>query len=656
MVRSLLLGLLVLGPLPARAQAPDSSRTAGPAFEVESPEAVVTAGRLPVRADRTGRHLTVITAAEIARSPARSLDELLRFEAGVLVTPRAAFGAQADLSLRGATFNGVVVLVDGARFNDPMTGHFLSDFPIPLAEIARIEVLRGPDAAAWGADAVGGVVHVVTHTGVVLEADPFAAAPQAIVEAQGAAGGLATALGDLAVRRRGAGVRASAAVAGVRTDGEPVLNEEGAPVVGSAGPVRTDLERTAGTAAATFPIGGHGARFYVRAAADRRSFGAYQFYTPFASDTAREATSTLWAQARLASAESDARTTWNVQVAARRHTDRYTYFPGLDPNEHTTRRATVTAEAAHRLAPSLVVGGGVSGEGRDVVSNSLGTHGDVSGGVFALARWTPTADLAVSASARLDADPGFGVEPTPMLAATYRLHPVIGVRAAAGRAVRAPNYVERYFNTAAPRPGGNLGNPELRAERAWNAEVGVDLEPATGVVLQATAFWRRTDDLIDYVRTAVAGEEVFLAQNILAVRAAGLEATANVVRVLAPRVALRLAGGYAYTDVRLEDEAFNGDDFKYVFDHAPHLVQARAALDAGPVRGTVETVHKARLAPALGFTVFNARLAVVNVIGGSPVEVFGEVRNVFDERYTEVFGAPMPGRFGLAGVSVRFAR
>ena len=121
-----------------------------PAFEVVSSEAVVTAGRLPAQAGRTGRNVSVISAADIAASPARSLDELLRFEAGIQVTPRSAFGAQADLSVRGGTFNGVVVLVDGARFNDPQTGHFLSDFPVPLAEIARVEVVRGPDAAAWG--------------------------------------------------------------------------------------------------------------------------------------------------------------------------------------------------------------------------------------------------------------------------------------------------------------------------------------------------------------------------------------------------------------------------------------------------------------------------------------------------------------------------
>ena len=633
-LRRALLALVLAAP-PALAQ------EAEPAFAVEAPETVVTAGRLPGDAARTGRNVTVITAADIERSTARSLDELLRFEAGVLVTPRAGFGAQADLSVRGGTFNGVVVLVDGARFNDPMTGHFLSDFPVPLAEVARVEVLRGPDAAAWGPDATGGVVHVVTRTASAALGRGGAARGEAAASAGGL--GTTTAAGALHLPARGAVLGLAADL--VRTDGEPVRDGAGRPVVGSDGPVRTDFARLAGTAAVSVPL--RGARFVARYAADDRDFGAYQFYTPFASDTAREATRTDWLQARVAS-DAAARTTWSVSLAGRRHTDRYTYFPGLDPNRHTTRRATIAAEVAHRPAPGLVVGGGVSAHARDVTSNSLGEHGDVAGGAFALARWTPAPPVTVSASARLDADPGFGVEATPMLAVALAAAPGVSVRAAAGRAVRAPTYVERYFNTVAPRPGGNLGNPDLRAERAWNAEGGLDLAPLPGLSLQATAFWCHTDDLIDFARTERGGESVFLAQNVLEARAAGVETSASFARRLGT-AALRLSAGYTYTDVSVDPGAFAAGDFKYVLDHAPHLAQVRAAVDVGRVTASAEGLHKTRVA-ADAFTVVHLRVGA----RAGRAEVFGEVRNVFDVRYAEVFGAPMPGRTALGGLRVRF--
>ena len=631
-------------PLITLAQAPTE-----PAFEVVGSEAVVTAGRLPAAPGRTGRNVSVISAADIAASPARSLDELLRFEAGIQVTPRSAFGAQADLSVRGGTFNGVVVLVDGARFNDPQTGHFLSDFPIPLAEVARVEVVRGPDAAAWGPDALGGVVHVITHVGA---GDESARGATASVSG----GGLASAMGEAAARQVGlGGVDASAAVTGLRTDGAALRGSDGSVVVGSQGEVRADLDRLAATAALAGRLAAlGGARLTARGAVDAREFGAAQFYTPLASDTSREATTTQWLQARLAGTASG--TAWSVQASARRHTDEFTFFPGLAPNEHTSRQLGLTAEASRAVRPALTVGAGLSGEARGVTSNSLGDHRDVSGGAFALARWSPTAPLTVSMSARLDADPGFGVEATPMLAVALQAAPGLVLRAAGGRAVRAPNYTERYINTARELRPGNLGNPGLRAERAWSAEAGADARLGP-LALQATGFWRRTDDLIDYTRATVDGPdgqavEVFLAQNILATTAAGVETSAQVGWRFSSNRSLRANIGYTYTDVRVDDGGVTAGDFRYVLDHSPHLVQGRAVATLGRAEATVEGLHKTRVEQG-AVTVANARLAVaLGGVRGAKVAVHGEVRNVFDARYTEVFGAPMPGRVWLGGVRV----
>ena len=219
----------------------------------------------------------------------------------------------------------------------------------------------------------------------------------------------------------------------------------------------------------------------------------------------------------------------------------------------------------------------------------------------------------------------------------------VTLRAAGGRAVRAPNYVERYFNTVSPRPGGNLGNPDLVAERAWNAEAGADVSPARGVMLRATGFYRTTTDLIDYVRTTVDGEEVFFAQNVLGADAAGLETSASVIRQLGEDAVLHLSMGYTYTDVRIDPGAFAEGDFKYVLDHSPHLVQGRAALDVNLLRLSVEGLSKTRVAPADGFAVVHGRIGVVvprriGYIGG--LETYIEVRNIFDVQYAEVFGAP----------------
>ncbi|HSG48974.1 MAG TPA: TonB-dependent receptor plug domain-containing protein, partial [Longimicrobiales bacterium] len=109
----------------------------------------------------------VLDAEELAALPVRSVEEALRWGLGIDLQRRSA--AQADLSIRGSTFEQVLVLVDGVRMSDPQTGHFDLDLTVPLDRVERIEILRGPASAVHGADAVGGVVNVVTKDGRGLE-------------------------------------------------------------------------------------------------------------------------------------------------------------------------------------------------------------------------------------------------------------------------------------------------------------------------------------------------------------------------------------------------------------------------------------------------------------------------------------------------------
>ena len=610
------------------------------AQDVVSPEAVVTASRLPEDARRTGRHVTVISAADIARSPARSLDELLRAEAGVAVVARGGAGTQSDVTLRGATFNGVLFLVDGARFNDPMTGHFLSDFPVPLAEIARVEVLRGPAAAVWGPDALGGVVHVVTHTGA------WAGGTAAAAIGGLTAGGQSTFHGDAAARRATPRGALSAALDVFTTDGQPVRSAAGVPVAGRDGDVRTDARRAAATAAGAATWGA--LRVSGRVAGDARAFGAFQFYTPFPSDTAREATETLWAQARIVPAAAG-RTAWSVGVAARQHRDRYTFNPAATTSDHTSRRATLTAEASRAVSGALTLGAGASAELRGITSNTLGTHADPSGGVFGTARYAPLPALTLTLAGRLDADATFGVQATPSVSAAFAAAPTLTLRASAGRAVRAPDYVERFLNTLAPRPNGNLGNPALRAERARSAEAGADYAPLGGVTLRATAFWRQTDDLIDYARLAPT-DPYFLAQNVLRATAAGVEAEARLARRLGPDARLSANLAYTYTHIAL-DGIVPGAQYKYALSHAPSLVQGRAGLDVRGARLAVEGQWRDRYTLP-SYLMLDARLAA-DVPGVRAVEAFVSVRNLTGTDAAEIFGAPLPGRTVLGGVRAR---
>jgi vitamin B12 transporter len=595
---------------------------------------VVTASRFPDDARKTGRRVAVYTARDVARLPVASFDELLRTVAGVEVFSRGGFGVQSDITVRGSGFNGVLVLLDGARVNDPMTGHFLTDFPVPLSEIARIEVLRGPATSLYGPDAVGGVVQVFTWTGLASESG-LPTALQADIQA--GTYGLYSA--DAAIRFR-SGFSLGATLQG--SDGMPILDAGGQPMQSSTGSVRTDFRRGAYTVASTQRLGA--TSLFARAGFDHRDFGAYRFYTPFASDTAREATSTLWAQVRLASALRT-RTNYEVHAYGRMHEDEFVYNPITPANRHTSYLSALQALISHDATSRFKVAAGASASARAIDSNNLGNHGDYGLGVFAQGTYNPIAALTLNASARVDHDPGFGTEVTPQVAAALGLGTIV-LRTAGGRAVRAPNYVERYYNTAVANPRGDLGNPDLLAERAWSAETGVDWYAAPWLNAHLTTFLRRTDNLIDFSRLSP-DESLFFARNIHQVLTRGIETEIEAARSWGDSQA-RLVLAYTWLDADLRQTP-EGAQYKYALKLARHNVQSNLTLTRGRTSGGLQVLYKDPT-DSDSYAVFNVRLSQ-GVI--DRLSVTAEVRNLFDTAYNEVFDAPMPGRWWLFGIRTR---
>ncbi|HAY89693.1 MAG TPA: TonB-dependent receptor, partial [Bacteroidetes bacterium] len=124
----------------------------------------VSATRLPVKKYESGKNITTLTAKDIKELPVTSVDELLQYVGGINLNSRGGFGVQSDIGMRGSTFSQVLVMVDNQRINDGLTGHFNSNIPIPLSEIHHIEIVRGSASASYGADAVGGIIHIKTKT------------------------------------------------------------------------------------------------------------------------------------------------------------------------------------------------------------------------------------------------------------------------------------------------------------------------------------------------------------------------------------------------------------------------------------------------------------------------------------------------------------
>jgi len=125
-------------------------------------EVVVTASRTSQARENVIGDVTVIERQEIERMGAGSVTDVLRMQPGVQINANGGAGTESSVYLRGTNDQHVVVLVDGLRINSATKG--ITAFEnIPLAQIERIEILRGPASSLYGADAIGGVIQIFTR-------------------------------------------------------------------------------------------------------------------------------------------------------------------------------------------------------------------------------------------------------------------------------------------------------------------------------------------------------------------------------------------------------------------------------------------------------------------------------------------------------------
>ncbi len=124
--------------------------------QVDLEQLIISAERTPVMFEQLKRSIQIITKKDIEQLPVRNITELLSYAMNTDVRNRGAFGMQADISIRGGSFDQTLVLLNGMNINDPQTGHHNMDIPVDLSSISRIEILKGPGARVFGPDAFNG--------------------------------------------------------------------------------------------------------------------------------------------------------------------------------------------------------------------------------------------------------------------------------------------------------------------------------------------------------------------------------------------------------------------------------------------------------------------------------------------------------------------
>lgn len=428
------------------------------------PEVLITATRHAQSVDEALASVTVLTRADIEASQAPDLIALLGREAGVDIARTGGPGSASTLFLRGTNANHTLVLVDGIRVNS--TGQGVFDFAhLPLDQIERIELVRGPRAALWGSDAIGGVLHIFTRdpagTALRLRAGSYGRAEASAAFGHG--GGRAD-LGVTVGHGRLRGFSATNADSfGFHPDNDGYRNRNlGLRAITAIGNHRLGFHALATDADVDFDQG--------RTAARNVSGGLTLAGTPGAR----------WSHVlSLGHAREDLDTpAFGARFESRRHNADWvnTLALGSGTLDLGLNWQRETGLSLSSFAGTVIDRHRHNAAGFAGYSGRYGAH-------------------TIEAALRHDRNSQFGGATTGSAAWGWRFADDLRLRLSWGQGFRAPNFNELYH----PGFGGMFaGNPTLQPERSRSVEGGLEWLAGDGQSLGLSAYRSHVRDLVSF--------------------------------------------------------------------------------------------------------------------------------------------------------------
>lgn len=626
----LLTAYLICGILSVAAQTNTPTLALDGVDSLDLPEAVVIGTRGPVERQSVGHTFDVITRTELESLPISSVAEALQYVPGLDLRQRGPRGVQADLSVRGGTFDQVLVLLNGVKLADPQTGHHVLNIPVPLENVERIEILKGPGARLYGQNAFAGAINIVTRPGSERSTTIRAVAGQ-------------NALG-------GFGVSLDAPVGPLRQTFSYQRD------FSDGYRYNTDFKLSHAFYQGEIASGRD--VFGLTAGLVERAFGANGFYaSAAATDQYEEISTGLLALSHRREFRPEIGGSFSHRLSYRRNRDDYVFVrdnPSIYQNIHTSQ---VVSWDGYYSRPTELGRLGIGSEVRGVTleSNNLGDRERVTFNALVEHEFTwLRGRLAVTPGLTLSYLTDAGTRLLPGVDVRYEVSPGVQVYGNYGSTFRVPTYTDLYYADRF-----NEGNPDLEAETANAFELGASYTRSN--LTAGLAVWRRdAADLIDYVRDSPA-DTVWQPRNFAEASFQGVEAKLGLRRRTPWLPLLQLS--YAYIDASLpgaEGSAIS----RYALDNLVHQATGTAIVEFFPglsltlgarvgdrLEGPGTTAgDPSEAAPEVDYVLLDVRADYRR----RNVGFFVEATNVFDRDYAQANGVPLPGRWLSAGARVRW--
>lgn len=619
---------------------------------IEMDDMVVTAALQPISINDVASSITIISREEIEQKQVKFLSELLRDVPGFSVSQAGGAGSQTQIRVRGAEANQLLVLVDGIRANDPAASdEFQFQFAL-TSNIERIEIIRGPQSATWGSDAMAGVINIIRKKDVgssyisgTIEAGSFSTVNASVD------GGYS---GDI--------FQISGGISYLDTDGTNISR---------TGNEKDGAESTTANIAVEFNAGdAFSLRFsgqVVDASGEYDDIDYFVTGLPVDADRVTESELTfLTGELRYQPQQSP----WSGSFSINRmDSDNNNFSDGLWSN------STAAETLEFRLRGGLTFGAGETqnhrisfaieredtdfsqrGEASPWGDPNQDQSFDVNG--YALEYvGKPVTGFTWTMSGRLDDYSDFDNATTWQLAASYQLSPTLRLRGSLGTGSKAPTFTERYGFFA----DLFIGNPDLKPESSQGWEIGLDTRWADDRYQFQLAYFDQ--DLQDEIDGFVFDPETFL---FTAANKGNDSNRKGVEAILDTQLgkSITLMTSYTYTDATEKNSL--GQSIPEV-RRPKHMASVSANYSFADYRGNLNlnlnyngsqkdvffspTTFTSELVDIDAYTVIDLAAAWKLT---SSLELTGRISNLLDEEYEEVLGFVRPGRAVYAGLRGRF--
>jgi len=609
----------------------------------------VNLSELQVNANRNklysemGRVLTVVDKAEIARTAVQTIDQLLDYVAGLDIRQRGVDGTQADISVRGGSFDQVLVLLNGINITDPQTGHFDLDIPLNLSDVSRVEILEGSSARVLGPNAFSGAINIITenHEKHALNAELVGGSFN--YYAQSVSGSMGTDRFHTFVsvsHKSSSGYMAN-----------------------------TDFDLSSAFLQSTFNTKNAG-KFDFQLAAQLKAFGANGFYT-LAFPNQFENSKTFLAALNWTLNKGNFE--YSAQAYWRQHHDRFELFRDDvgAPSWYTGHNYHMTDVTGTKFQGSYLSSIGKTTLGVDIRNEHI--YSNVLGNLMAHTvpvpfesnqfftreadRFLATAffDHSVSINrwyfslgAAATQSTSFGLNSYGGFDIAYTVNEYTRIFADANSAVRLPTFTDLYYNSAT-----QISNPNLKPEQSKTFEIGTKINRTTWN-LNASAYYRLGKNIIDWVKSPDSTK--WQSRNLTNVDALGADITFDY--FFHHSFLEKVSVSYSYLTL---DKTADNFESQYALDYLKHKITVAVNHKIwNKLSATWTGSYSVRAGQYIDFTtnqlvnyspffMLNGRL----IWSQKKYDVFGDVNNILNSTYADFGGLIQPGTSVNVGVRLK---